>query len=124
MGREGWRLKLWHRTVFIKPALPVYIRFMSPRQSARGARKQRLIICWLTGYDAAGLAVVLEAKTDFETFFTKAPAMNPSRALVTGVVCGVRVEDVEEPLMLEIRILDKMVDELARGKKMEKILRA
>jgi hypothetical protein len=101
-----------------------------PLYVAKAERKGRAqtevdeIICWLTGYDAAGLAVVLEAKTDFETFFTKAPAMNPSRALVTGVVCGVRVEDVEEPLMLEIRILDKMVDELARGKKMEKILRA
>jgi hypothetical protein len=101
-----------------------------PLYVAKAERKGRTqaevdeIICWLTGYDAAGLAAELEAKTDFENFFGKAPAMNPSRVLVTGLVCGVRVEDVAEPLMREIRILDKMVDELAKGKKMEKILRA
>ncbi len=100
-----------------------------PLYVAKAERKGRTqaevddILYWLTGYDAAGLATVLEAKTDFENFFGKAPAMNPARTLVTGVVCGVRVESVEEPLMREIRILDKMVDELAKGKKMEKILR-
>lgn len=81
------------------------------------------IICWLTGHDAASLAAELAAGTSFEAFFERAPAMNPDRALITGVVCGVRVEEVAEPVMREIRYLDKLVDELARGKKMEKILR-
>ena len=81
------------------------------------------IFAWLTGYDAAGLKIVLEDKRDFETFFAEAPRLNPDRELITGVVCGVRVEEVEEPLMREIRYLDKLIDELARGKAMEKILR-
>lgn len=81
------------------------------------------IIRWQTGYSQAELESELAAKTDFETFFARAPALNPARMLVTGVVCGVRVEAVPEPLMREIRILDKMVDELARGKAMERILR-
>jgi len=82
------------------------------------------IICWLTGYDADGLKTVLETGVDFETFFADAPELNPARRMIKGVICGVRVEDIEEPLMQEIRYLDKLVDELARGKAMEKILRA
>ena len=81
------------------------------------------IIRWLTGYSPQGLQAALDSGKDFETFFAEAPAMNPSRALITGVVCGVRVEEVEEPLMREIRYLDKLIDELAKGKAMEKILR-
>ena len=81
------------------------------------------IICWLTGYGPKHLEAQLERKTDFETFFAKAPAINPSRALIKGVVCGVRVEDVGEPTMREIRYLDKLIDELAKGKAMGKILR-
>lgn len=81
------------------------------------------VICWLTGYTQRGLAGQLKMQTDFETFFQKAPRMNPSRTLIKGVVCGVRVEDVEDPTMREIRYLDKLVDELAKGKAMEKILR-
>src|SRR5205085_8920198 len=81
------------------------------------------IIEWLTGYDAAGLADVLEARTDFESFFTKAPRLNPAREKITGVICGIRVEEIEDPLMREIRYLDKLVDELAKGRPMEKILR-
>ncbi len=81
------------------------------------------IIRWLTGYTAKGLAKELERETDFRSFFASAPAMNPDRRLVKGVVCGIRVEDIEEPLMQEIRYLDKLIDELARGKAMEKILR-
>ena len=77
----------------------------------------------MTGYDQKGLAAQLEKQTDFETFFAKAPRINPSRALIKGVVCGVRVEEIEEPTMREIRYLDKLVDELARGKAMDKILR-
>ena len=72
------------------------------------------VICWLTGYSQKRLEAQLDRETDFETFFAKAPEMNPNRSLITGVVCGVRVEDVEEPTMLEIRYLDKLVDELAK----------
>ena len=82
------------------------------------------IIRWLTGYDQAGLDAELAARTDFESFFGAAPRLNPARALITGSVCGVRVEAVEEPLMREIRYLDKLIDELARGRPMAKILRA
>lgn len=81
------------------------------------------IICWLTGYDPAGLQQQIELGSDFETFFAQAPALNPNCGLIKGVVCGVRVEDVEDPLMQKIRYLDKLVDELAKGKAMEKILR-
>ena len=81
------------------------------------------IIRWLTGYSQGELEVQLENLTDLETFFAEAPQLNPSRALITGVVCGVRVEDIEEPTMQEIRYLDKLIEELAKGKAMEKILR-
>lgn len=81
------------------------------------------IIAWLTGYSADQLQRVLDEEVDFETFFAEAPAMNPSRSLITGVICGIRVEEIEEPLMREIRYLDKLIDELARGKAMEKVLR-
>lgn len=81
------------------------------------------IIRWLTGYSQEDLEAQLEKEIDFETFFTEAPGLNPSRALIKGVVCGVRVEDVEEPIMREIRYLDKLIDELAKGKAMDKILR-
>ncbi|WP_421774341.1 DUF2200 domain-containing protein [Gracilimonas sp.] len=81
------------------------------------------IIRWLTGYTREALEVILENKTDFETFFNEAPELNPSRKLIKGVVCGIRVEDIEEPIMQEIRYLDKMIDELSRGKAMEKIQR-
>jgi hypothetical protein len=81
------------------------------------------IISWLTGYTQEEFEVELEKQTDFETFFAKAPKLNPLRALIKGVVCGVRVEDIEEPTMKEIRYLDKLIDELAKGKAMEKILR-
>jgi len=81
------------------------------------------IIHWLTGYDAPALDSAIQDKRDFENFFAKAPRLNPDRALIKGVVCGVRVEEVEEDLMREIRYLDKLIDELARGKAMEKILR-
>lgn len=92
----------------------------------KGKTKAQLdeIIAWLTGYDDAGLAEVLEDKRDFETFFTLAPAMNPNRKLIKGVVCGHRVEDIEDPLMQNIRYLDKMIDELARGKIFENIFRS
>ena len=81
------------------------------------------VISWLTGYDAAGLERVLADEVDLETFFAQAPAMNPNAALITGVICGHRVEDIDDPLMQRIRYLDKLVDELARGKRMSAILR-
>lgn len=82
------------------------------------------IFRWLTGYSQDELHAQLERQTDFETFFAEAPEPNPSRELIKGVVCGVRVEEIEEPTMREIRYLDKLIDELARGKAMDKILRA
>jgi hypothetical protein len=81
------------------------------------------VIAWLTGYDQKKLEKQLKDQTDFETFFAKAPKINPSRALIKGVVCGVRVEDIKEPTMREIRYLDKLIDELAKGKTMDQILR-
>lgn len=82
------------------------------------------VICWLTGYSRQALEGHLKKETDFENFFGKAPKLNPARAQITGVICGVRIEDIEEPLMKEIRYLDKLVDELAKGRPIEKILRA
>ena len=100
-----------------------------PLYVAKAERKGRTkaevdqVITWLTGYGQNELKAQLDKKTDFETFFAKAPKINPSRALIKGVVCGVRVENIEEPIMREIRYLDKLVDELAKGKAMDKILR-
>lgn len=82
------------------------------------------IICWLTGYSPEELKLQLQAEVTFETFFTDAPKLNPLRTLITGVICGVRIEEIEDPLMREIRYLDKLIDELARGRVMEKILRS
>lgn len=81
------------------------------------------VICWLTGYDQAGLQQQINQRSDLQTFFAQAPAINPKCALITGVVCGVRVQEIEDPLMQKIRYMDKLVDELAKGKAMEKILR-
>jgi hypothetical protein len=100
-----------------------------PHYVAKAERKGRTkaevdeIIAWLTGYDQAGLDAVVGDGTDMKTFFAQAPGLNPARSLITGTVCGVRVEEVEEPTMREIRYLDKLVDELAKGRPMEKILR-
>jgi hypothetical protein len=99
-----------------------------PHYVAKAEKKGRTkaevdeIIAWLTGYGPEALAAELEAGTSFETFFAKAPAMSPARKAITGTICGVRIEEIDEPLMREIRYLDKLVDELAKGKKMEKIL--
>jgi hypothetical protein len=82
------------------------------------------IITWLTGYNKAGLQQQIEQQNDFQTFFAQAPAFNPDSSLIKGVVCGVRVEEIEDPLMQKIRYLDKLIDELAKGKAMEKILRS
>lgn len=91
----------------------------------KGRTKAELdtVIQWLTGYDAAALEAILQSPADIEAFVTEAPALNPARDLIKGVICGVRVEDIEDPIIREIRYLDKLVDELAKGKAMEKILR-
>lgn len=100
-----------------------------PHYLAKAEKKRRTkaevdeIIRWLTGHSQASLEDELAKKTSFEDFFARAPEMNPARSLITGTVCGVRVEEVEEPLMREIRYLDKLIDELAKGRSMEKILR-
>lgn len=101
---------------------PLYIA----KAEKKGRTKSEVdtVICWLTGYRQHELDAQLKKQTDFANFFGEAPRLNPSRALIKGVVCGVRVEDVEEPTMREIRYLDKLIDELAKGKPMEKILRA
>jgi hypothetical protein len=100
-----------------------------PHYIAKAEKKGRTkaevdeIIRWLTGYSQQEFEAQLEKRTDFETFYAKAPQLNPSRNLIKGVICGIRVEDIEDPLMQEIRYLDKLIDELAKGKAMEKILR-
>ena len=112
-----------HR-IFATPFSSVY-----PLYVQKAERKNRLkeevdqIICWLTGYNQAGLQQQIEQEHDFETFFAQAPAMHPNSSLIKGVVCGVHVEEIEDPLMQKIRYLDKLIDELAKGKAMEKILR-
>lgn len=100
---------------------PLYVA----KAEKKGRKKAEVdaVICWLTGYTQRQLAGQLKKQKDFETFFQEAPRLNPSRALIKGVVCGIRVEDIEDPLMREIRYLDKLVDELAKGKTMDKILR-
>ncbi len=100
---------------------PLYIK----KAERKGRTKDEVdqIICWMTGYDMPGLQQQLELGTDFRAFFDRAPLMHPNRQHIKGVVCGVRVEDVDDPLMREIRYLDKLIDELAKGKVMEKILR-
>ena len=103
----------------------VYPHYVAKAEK-KGRQKSEVdaVICWLTGYDQRELDKHLKQQTDFETFFQEAPQLNPSRTLIKGVVCGVRVEDVPDPLMREIRYLDKLIDELAKGKPLDKILRS
>jgi len=112
-----------HR-IYTTPFASVYPHYLAKAEK-KGRTKAEVdtIICWLTGYTQKKLEAQLKKQTDFETFFQQAPQMNPSRALIQGVVCGIRVEAIEDPLMREIRYLDKLIDELAKGKTMEKILR-
>ena len=113
-----------HR-VFKMAFASVYPHYVA-KAAKKGRTKKELdqVICWLTGYTPKQLEKQLKAETDFETFFAKAPKLNPARKLITGVICGVRVEDIEDPLMRELRYMDKLIDELAKGKAMEKILRS
>ena len=100
---------------------PMYVEKAEGKDRTKGEVDQ--VIQWLTGYTPEGVQQQIDNESDFRTFFDEAPAMNPNCSLITGVVCGVRVEEIEEPLMQKIRYLDKLVDELAKGKAMEKILR-
>jgi len=104
-------------TAFAK-VYPMYVQ----KAERKGRTKEEVdqIICWLTGYDKAGWHRQIERQNDFQTFFAEAPAIHPNSALIKGVVCGVRVEDIDDPLMQKIRQLDKLIDELAKGKAMEK----
>lgn len=108
-------------TMSFKSVYPLYVQ----KAAKKGRTQSEVdeIITWLTGYNRMQLQRVLDAEIDFETFFAQAPQMNPNMDLITGVVCGVRVEDVTDPLMQKIRYLDKLIDELAKGKKMASILR-
>jgi len=108
-------------TMKFSSVYPAYVNKATRKQ--RTQREVDQIICWLTGYTAAGLRRQLTREVDIRTFFAEAPLMHPNSALITGVVCGVRVENIEDPLMRKIRYLDKLIDELAKGKAMEKILR-
>lgn len=109
-------------TVSVASVYPYYVA--KAEKKGRTKAEVDAIICWLTGYSQQQLAGQLKKQTDFETFFKKAPGMNPARTLIKGVVCGVRVEDIQEPTMREIRYLDKLIDELAKGKPLDKILRS
>lgn len=107
-------------TISFARIYPLYIAKAEKKGRTRAEVDE--IICWLTGYSQEELAAQLHKQTDLQTFFIEAPRLNPSRTLITGMICGVRVEDIEEPLMKEIRYLDKLIDELAHGKAMESIL--
>ena len=112
-----------HR-IYSTSVASVYRHYVA-KAERKGRKKEDVdtVTCWLTGHDPASLAVELEKMTTFEDFFAQAPNLNPNRALIKGTICGVRIEEIEETTMREIRYLDKLVDEVANGKKMEKILR-
>src|SRR4030095_13179183 len=110
--------------VFAMKFAKVYPLYVLKAESKNRTKEEvDQIICWLTGYDQAGLQRQIQRENDIETFFAQAPAIHPNSSLITGVVCGIRVEEIEDPLMQKIRYLDKLIDELAKGKAMEKILR-
>lgn len=110
--------------IFATPFAKVYPLYVQKAERKNRTKEEvDQVILWLTGHDQAGLQQQIDHQNDFETFFAQAPAIHPNSSLIKGVVCGVRVEDIEDPLMQKIRYLDKLIDELAKGKKMEKILR-
>ena len=113
-----------HR-IFRMPFASVYPHYVQKAEK-KGRTKDEVdeVICWLTGYSPNALAAQIEQRTDFETFFDEAPEIHPNAAKITGVICGVRIQEIEHPLMRKIRCLDKLVDELAKGRPMQKILRA
>lgn len=113
-----------HR-IFSTPFADIYPLYVAKvERKGHTAAEVDTVTSWLTGYDAAGLAKAVRDGVDMETFFAQAPAMNPNAALITGSICGYKVQDIEDPLMQQIRYLDKLVDEVAKGKKMTSILRS
>ena len=117
-------MKTPNRTVFamkFSKVYPLYVQKAERKNRTRDEVDQ--VICWLTGYDRAGLRRQIEQENDLEAFFAEAPALHPNVSLIKGVVCGVRIEEIEDPLMRKVRYLDKLIDELAKGRSMEKILR-
>lgn len=108
-------------TMTVSSVWPHYIAKVEKKGRTQAELEQ--VTLWLTGYTSQQLQALLQDGTDFETFFAQAPELNPRRALIKGVICGVRIEEIEDPLMREIRYLDKLVDELAKGRTMEKVLR-
>jgi hypothetical protein len=120
---KGTQIMSEHRVFSIKFAAVYPLYLQKAERKGRTKAEVDQVICWLTGYSAAELQQQLEHDHDFRTFFAMAPQINPKVALIKGVVCGVRVEELTDPLMQKIRYLDKLIDELAKGKTMEKILR-
>jgi hypothetical protein len=110
--------------IFSMPFSSVYPLYVQ-KVEGKGRKKKEVdeVICWLTGYSPKALADQIQRKSDFKTFFGEAPAIHPNASKITGTICGVRLEEIENPLMRNIRYMDKLVDELARGRPMEKILR-
>ncbi len=129
VGRVIWlalqqRYLMKPENLYATPLASVYPHYVKKVESkGRTVGELGEVIGWLTGYDEAGLAKVIADRVDLRTFFERAPRLNPNVALIKGTVCGIRVEDIEDPLMQKIRWMDKLIDELAKGKKMEKILR-
>jgi hypothetical protein len=114
-----------NQRVFKMSFAGVYPHYLQKAEKKGRSKKEvDAVICWLTGYSPQALAKQIKQKKDLETFFSEAPSLNPNVGKITGVVCGVRIEDIENPLMRKIRYMDKLVDELAKGRPMEKILRA
>lgn len=114
-----------YERVFKMSLAGVYPHYVTKvEKKGRTARELEQVICWLTGYTPKALAAVLKNKTDLKTFFDEAPKLNPNVSMITGSVCGVKIEEIAHPLMRKIRYMDKLVDELAKGRPMEKILRA
>lgn len=120
MEENATTLKRIYAMTFVS-VYPLYIAKVE--RKGRTKEEADTIIRWLTGYTQKGLEAQIKKQTDFETFFARAPKLNPKRFLITGVICGVRIEEIKDPLMREIRYMDKLIDELAKGRTMEKILR-
>ncbi|MEO6153218.1 MAG: DUF2200 domain-containing protein [Croceibacterium sp.] len=109
------------RTMKFAKVYPLYVQKVERKGRTKDAVDE--VTCWLTGYDTAGLQDQIARETDFETFFAEAPQLNPNRTIITGMICGHRVEDIEDPVERNVRYLDKLVDEVAKGKAMDKIKR-